>query len=292
MKYEINQRNHFTYGGPVKQSVNQFRLKPIDDSEQACLSFEKKIVPETICYGHQDYWGNHVETFYLWGFHDTLIIETTSLVEVHKKQISTPLPFDVERSRVFDSDQFKQDYAEFLATTNYTSIDPLKIAEATEEIWVQSANPYDFVTRLNTFIYETCTYVPGSTTVKTTAEEVLEKKEGVCQDYTHLMLALCRHRGIPARYVSGYIYCGENSAMRGDAATHAWVEVAMPDIGWLGFDPTNNVLALDQHIRLAVGRDYKDIVPVKGVYVGPSQRLDVKVSVKKIENQNTVESQK
>ncbi|HEX6922629.1 MAG TPA: transglutaminase family protein [Bacillales bacterium] len=292
MKYEINQKNHFTYGGPVKQSVNQFRLKPIDDLEQACVSFEKKIIPETTCYSHEDYWGNHVETFYLWEPHDTLTIETTSVVEVRKKAISKRLSFDAEMRRLLDSDQFKQNYAEFLSKTNYTSIEPLKIAEVTEDIWQQSVDPYDFVNRLNTYIYETFTYVPGSTTVKTTAEEVLEKKEGVCQDYTHLMLALCRHRGIPARYVSGYIYTGENSAMRGDAATHAWVEVAIPDIGWVGFDPTNNVLALDQHIRLAVGRDYKDIVPVKGVYVGPGQQLDVRVSVKKIENRDTVESQK
>ncbi|HET7577888.1 MAG TPA: transglutaminase family protein [Bacillales bacterium] len=282
MKYEIRQTNHFTYEGPVRQSINQFRLKPIEDAGQKVLSFERIIFPKTKCYAHQDYWGNHVETFYLWEAHDTLTIETNSVVEVCKKQVPSSFVFDESMLKAFESESFKQDYAEFLMVTDYTNIDAMKMTETTEDIWVKSPDPFQFVNRLNTYLFETLTYVPGSTTVTTTAEEVLQKKEGVCQDYTHLMLALCRHRGLPARYVSGYIYTGENSAMRGDAATHAWIEVAIPKIGWVGFDPTNNVLAHDQHIRLAVGRDYQDIVPVKGVYIGGQQNLDVKVGVKKL----------
>ncbi|HET7628619.1 MAG TPA: transglutaminase family protein [Bacillales bacterium] len=286
MKYEIRQTNHFTYEGSVSHSINQFRLKPIEDHEQKCLSFDVTIDPEATCYIHNDYWGNHVETFYIWESHDKLMIETHSVVEVCKKQIPPSPSFNEEMLQMFDSDAFKQEYAEFLVQTDYTTIDQAKIEAVTDKIWEQSKDPHDFVNRVNTYLYETFTYVPGATTVETKAEEVLNNEEGVCQDYTHVMLALCRHRGIPARYVSGYIYVDENSAMRGDAATHAWVEIALPNIGWVGFDPTNNVIAKDQHIRLAVGRDYQDIVPVKGIYIGGKQHLQVGVSVKKIDPPN------
>ncbi|HET7657505.1 MAG TPA: transglutaminase family protein [Bacillales bacterium] len=283
MKYQVIQTNHFTYEEPVKRNINQFRLKPFDDDHQRCLSFEKKIIPATSCHAYEDYWGNHVEIFYLWDPHDSLIIETTSVVEVYRKGKPDEIAFSFED---LERKGFNQSHAEFLAQTDYTRVNKEKMAEATEDLWVRSSDPFDFVGLLNGYLYENFKYIPGSTTVETTAEEVLEKMEGVCQDYTHLMLGLCRYRGIPSRYVSGYIYSGENSAIRGDAATHAWVEVAFPEIGWIGFDPTNNMLADDQHIKLAVGRDYKDIVPVKGVYIGGSQQLDVKVRVKRVNEED------
>ena len=108
-------------------------------------------------------------------------------------------------------------------------------------------------------------------------------KKGVCQDISHVMLGILRAKHIPARYVSGYLYVGENSALVGDAASHAWVEVMVPGIGWVGLDPTNNVEALENHIRVGVGRDYGDVSPVQGVYRGGSHKLDVKVSVSLID---------
>ncbi|WLD93133.1 transglutaminase family protein [Alkalihalobacillus sp. AL-G] len=283
MKYRITQHTHYSYEQPVSQSINQIRLKPIDDMKQECLCFQKEIKPDVPSYVHYDYWGNHVETFYAWEDHDQLLITTTSEVIIDPLTFVSSLSFSPQMLEAFCSAGFQQRYAEFLTKTYYTTLDDVACERLTSPLWDQAANPFEYVKLVNEYIYETFTYKPGSTTVQTTAAEILEKKEGVCQDYTNLMLALCRYRGIPARYVSGYLYIGENSAMRGDAATHAWVEVKMPSAGWIGFDPTNNVLAKDQHIRVAVGRDYADIVPLKGVYQGGVQHLDVKVSVSAIE---------
>ena len=134
------------------------------------------------------------------------------------------------------------------------------------------------------------TYQPGTTDIESSAQEFLEQKKGVCQDFSHLMLSMCRYRGISARYVSGYVNGGQDAALRGDAATHAWIEVAIPTLGWIGFDPTNNIYALNQHIRMAVGRDYGDIVPVKGVYwSGGKQDMTVKVSTSLVDDEETVD---
>ncbi|MGM7703041.1 transglutaminase family protein [Pseudalkalibacillus sp. Hm43] len=289
MKYRVTQHTHYTYEHPVSQSINQFRLKPIDDLKQECISFIKEITPDVPSYVHYDYWGNHVETFYAWEDHDELLLVTTSEVMIDPYAFKEAYTFSSQMNDALFSPGFRQQYAEFLMTTNYTTLPAEICEEVTAPLWNEAANPFDYVKMVNKYIYDTFTYEPGRTTVNTTAAEALEEKVGVCQDYTHLMLALCRYRGIPARYVSGYLYIGENSAMRGDAATHAWVEVKLPTAGWVGFDPTNNVLAKDQHIRIAVGRDYSDIVPLKGVYHGGVQKLEVKVSVHALEENALVE---
>ncbi|WP_257348128.1 transglutaminase family protein [Pseudalkalibacillus decolorationis] len=283
MKYKVTQNTHYRYEHSVSQSINQIRLKPIDDVKQECLSFKKEFSPDVPSYTYYDYWGNHVETFYAWEDHNELLLVTTSEVIIDPYAFINTLSFSPQMHDAFRSTSFQQQYAEFLMKTYYTTLDDEICEQLTVDFWNQSPNPFEYVKLVNKYIYDTFTYQPGSTTVQTTAAEALAKKEGVCQDYTNLMLALCRYRGIPARYVSGYLYVGENSAMRGDSATHAWVEVKMPTAGWIGFDPTNNVLAQDQHIRVAVGRDYADIVPLKGIYHGGIQHLDVKVSVHAIE---------
>ncbi len=287
MKYRVTQHTHYTYELPVSQSINQFRLKPTDDVKQECISFKKEITPNVPSYVHYDYWGNHVETFYAWEDHKELLLVTTSEVTIDPYAFKEAYSFSPQMKDALFSQGFKEQYAEFLMKTGYTTLPDEVCKKITEPLWKQCNDPFEFVKLVSKYIYDNFTYTPGSTTVNTTASEALKNKVGVCQDYTHLMLALCRSRGIPARYVSGYLYIGENSAMRGDAATHAWVEVKLPTAGWIGFDPTNNVLVKDQHIRIAVGRDYTDIVPLKGVYHGGLQKLDVKVSVHAIEENVT-----
>ena len=123
------------------------------------------------------------------------------------------------------------------------------------------------------------TYIKGVTTVETTLDEVWKLKAGVCQDFAHILTVMLRLVNIPARYVSGYI-CTSRSHMRGEGATHAWAEAYIPDYGWLGIDPTNNCIANENHVRLAVGRNFSDCSPVKGVYKGSSDHwLEVAVAV-------------
>jgi transglutaminase-like putative cysteine protease len=283
MKYEVTQTNTYEYELPVRQSINQFRLRPLHDVQQTLHDYRVCIQPDSKTYGHTDYWGNYVETFYLWGEHQDLEIETVSTVEVHPLRLDVTLPLTDNQRTELHSESFKQAYTEYMIETDYTTISKHVMEEETQELWANARDELDFAVKLNEHIYNTMEYVSGATNVETTAEKILTHRTGVCQDYTHLMLALCRHRGIPARYVSGYIYIGENSAYRGDAATHAWVEVKVPGLAWIGLDPTNNAIAREQHIRIAVGRDYRDISPLKGVYIGGAQTLNVSVGVKNLE---------
>ncbi|MDQ0482654.1 transglutaminase family protein [Guptibacillus hwajinpoensis] len=283
MKYEVTQTNTYQYDLPVRQSINQFRLKPLHDQQQTLHAYNVLINPASQTYGHTDYWGNYVETFYLWGEHQDLSIETVSTVETKPFEIDLSLPLTDEQRKELHSDAFKQAHTEFMIETDYTTISDGVMESETEGLWKEARDELDFAVKLNEHIYNTMEYVSGATDVETTAEKILTHRTGVCQDYTHLMLALCRYRGIPARYVSGYIYIGENSAYRGDAATHAWLEVKIPGLPWIGLDPTNNAIAAEQHIRIAVGRDYRDISPLKGVYIGGAHTLSVSVGVKNLE---------
>jgi transglutaminase-like putative cysteine protease len=129
------------------------------------------------------------------------------------------------------------------------------------------------------YIYENFKYLKGITNVETTVDELLQHRAGVCQDFAHLMLQVLRTLRIPSRYVSGYI-CPNKSGMRGEGATHAWVEAWLPRYGWVGIDPTNNVWVTNKHVKLAVGRHFKDCSPVKGTFKGTAtQKLSVHVSV-------------
>ncbi|HEY8929235.1 MAG TPA: transglutaminase family protein, partial [Mucilaginibacter sp.] len=139
--------------------------------------------------------------------------------------------------------------------------------------------PYHVALRFCQYVYDNFTYIKGVTSVETTLDEIWKLKAGVCQDFAHILMEMLRMVDIPARYVSGYI-CTSRNNMRGEGATHAWAEAYVPDYGWLGIDPTNNCIANETHVRLAVGRNFCDCSPVKGVYKGSSNhRLEVAVSV-------------
>jgi transglutaminase-like putative cysteine protease len=118
------------------------------------------------------------------------------------------------------------------------------------------------------WIYSEFSYEPGTTDAETHMEQSFSLRKGVCQDFAHVMLGMCRSLGIPARYASGYIYTGEKDDLVGAQASHAWCEVYLPETGWIGFDPTNAVLADQRYIKIAVGRDYGDVAPILGSYRG------------------------
>jgi transglutaminase-like putative cysteine protease len=274
MNYTIKQTTQYNYDGPVKHSINQCILKPLNDQEQQCLSYTFTVEPEAEVFDYIDYWGNTVETFYMKEPHHDLKITTQALVSVNRS-----FPNGQLQLYKTDSEVYQMKYAEYLRKTPFTDISDSDLDQITLNMWQDAADMLDYANKVNAYIYETYSYESGSTNVESTAQDMVRDKKGVCQDFTHLMLSMCRYRGVAARYVSGFVYCGQNSAMRGDAAMHAWVEVALPGIGWVGLDPTNKVYALNQHIRVAVGRDYKDIIPVKGVYMGGKQTMNVHASV-------------
>jgi transglutaminase-like putative cysteine protease len=155
------------------------------------------------------------------------------------------------------------------------------LSELTPIVKASAKQRYPLPNRLKftEYVYKNFEYIKGVTTVETTLDEIWQLKAGVCQDFAHILMVMLRLVGIPARYVSGYI-CPNRDGMRGEGATHAWAEAYLPGYGWLGLDPTNNCIANEMHIRLAVGRNFSDCSPVKGVYKGSaSMYWTVSVSV-------------
>ncbi len=279
MKFEIQHTNIFQYESEVDQSLNTIRLKPRSDERQRLLTYRITITPSSLTREHLDIWGNNVGTFYIPEQHQELEIQTTSIVSIQRAPFIHRIQYSPEMQTIFHSQLFYEHYLPYIKSTNFTFMTEVQLEDVYHAIG-HAENPVLFSLNLMQYIYSTFEYDPEATNVTTTANQAFIFKRGVCQDFTHVMLAVLRAKGIPARYVSGYLYGDENSALIGDIATHAWVEVMIPGIGWIGLDPTNNVEVLENHIILCIGRDYSDISPVEGVYTGGKHDLSVKVSVK------------
>lgn len=278
MKYQIEHTNTFHYENFVDQSMNHIRLKPRNDECQRVLSYRTEITPVSVTKEYTDLWGNHVETFFIPEKHEHLTVKTMSTVSIQKSPFIRMIRYSDEMREIFHSSLFQKHYLAFLNETPYTFMYKEQIAAITKTVGDPS-DPVQFSIDLMKYIHDTLFYNTATTDVSTKAYEAWPLQGGVCQDFAHIMIAVLRGNGIPARYASGYLYIGENSALIGDAATHAWVEVMVPGIGWVGLDPTNNVEALENHIRIGTGRDYADVSPLQGVYRGGGQELDVSVSV-------------
>ena len=282
MKYKIEHTNIFDYETMVDQSMNSIRLKPRTDECQRLLAYRTDITPVALTKEHVDIWGNIVESFFIADHHKHLEVKATSIVSIQRSPWIHRIDYSPEMHAIFHSELFKSHYLAYLSNTAYTYITPEQIQQVDSAIG-KVFNPVKYSIELMGYLYNRFSYDGTSTNVTTKAQESFDLKKGVCQDISHVMLGILRAKCIPARYVSGYLYVGENSALVGDAASHAWVEVMVPGIGWVGLDPTNNVEALENHIRVGVGRDYGDVSPVQGVYRGGSHKLEVKVSVSLIE---------
>ncbi len=282
LKYKIVHTNIFEYESMVDHSMNSIRLKPRTDECQRLLSYRTDITPVTLIKEHVDLWGNTVESFFIAEKHNHLEVRTTSVVSIQKSPWVHRIDYSPEMHAIFHSSLFKSHYLSYMSNTAYTYLTPEQLEKVDASLG-EMFNPVKYAIEVMGYLYNYFTYDGSETNVSTKAQESFDLKKGVCQDISHVMLGILRSKGIPSRYVSGYLYVGENSALVGDAASHAWVEVMVPGIGWVGLDPTNNVEALENHIRVGVGRDYGDVSPVQGVYRGGSHDLDVKVSVSLIE---------
>jgi len=173
------------------------------------------------------------------------------------------------------------DYWEMMLPSRFAKPTDLLEKLAAELEITRRGDPHDLLAELNTQLYERFDYVPNSTKVDSPIDDALRNRSGVCQDFAHIMIALVRQLKIPCRYVSGYLYHEDKSQDRSPAgATHAWVEAYLGDLGWVAFDPTNNLMGCDRHVRVAVGRDYADVPPTRGVHKGAAEsELSVLVTV-------------
>jgi transglutaminase-like putative cysteine protease len=276
-RFKIHHITKYTYEGPVRDSANQIILYPIKDEYQEVLKQELSITGEPPVEVYKDYYGNEVGSFSHADPHESLIID--SRVEVITKP--RPAPDDTtdlaSQWALLDQDRWKVPYIDFLQQEPFAYYS--QVLETVCPGSARSLTPLEAARQLRTYVFERFKYIKGITSVETTLDEVWELKAGVCQDFAHILLVFLRQILIPARYVSGYI-CPNSNGMRGEGATHAWIEAYIPFNGWVGLDPTNNCEAGDLHVRLAVGRNFSDCSPVKGTYKGTAgQQLEVGVSV-------------
>ena len=288
MIYSVRHTTTFRYEPPVRESVMEVRLHPRSDGDQRCLNFSLEIDPAANVLQYRDFIGNAVHHFDIAGAHTQLKITAKSEVEVHT--VPPPRHSDAGDWSDLDALVSSGDHWEMLLPSHYAHSTAL--LEALERDLLHDVTnsasgerrlrPFDLLTRFNQAIFGYFAYVPNSTHVDSPIDEAIEARKGVCQDFAHILLALARRQKIPARYVSGYMFHrDEKQKDRSlDGASHAWIEALVPGLGWTAFDPTNNLVGADRHIRVALGRDYADVPPTRGVYKGEAQsELSVSVSV-------------
>jgi transglutaminase-like putative cysteine protease len=282
--YAIQHITRFTYGSTVSESQMEVRMQPRTEAEQTCLEFELSIEPRSRAQSYRDFLGNWVHHFNVPRHHQGLTITARARVEVDPP-VALPETLDSAMWTEIDTWAARDDHWDFRHPSRFVAwTDPLvAYADALPAAHTRSMDPLSTVRTVMAAIHRDFEYAPKSTRVDSPIDEALGARKGVCQDFTHIMLAMLRRLGLPCRYVSGYIAprCAGNTRDLIASATHAWVEVLLPALGWVGFDPTNDAEAGIRHVRVAVGRDYADVPPTRGVFKGDSSStLGVSVEVK------------
>jgi transglutaminase-like putative cysteine protease len=269
--YSIRHLTRFRYSKPISESIMETRMHPRSDSNQHCLTFSLSVSPRCRVFSYRDHQGNNVQHFDIPGEHTQLVLIAESVVE---QQALPDLPgfLAPDAWRALDELIEAGDYWEMLLPSAFAVETPALLALASKLGATRRDDPLMLVHELNQRLFDYFEYVPRSTRVDSPIDDAIVSGKGVCQDFAHTMIALLRHVRIPARYVSGYLYRGREDHDRSTPdATHAWVDVLLPHLGWVGFDPTNNLIAHHRHIRTAVGRDYADVPPTHGIFRGKTE---------------------
>jgi transglutaminase-like putative cysteine protease len=280
MHLRVLHRTTFAYAGKASESFNEVRLRPAETDTQRCLDFRLRLTPGTTPRDYTDFYGNTVHYFEIIDPHPRLCIEAVSQVATVPMSARPPVPrvpvADLERSAE------REMLAEFYNSSHYVPLEVELWREAQDALAEGRSDVWNDVRRLGGHIHRCFAYRPHTTGVNTRATDVLKLRMGVCQDFAHVHLGLCRSMGIPARYVSGYFF-NNTRRPRETEASHAWIEAWVPGAGWAAFDPTHDRVADERYVKIAVGRDYADIRPVSGTYRGaPTRELRVDVAVREI----------
>jgi len=280
IQYVIRHTSRFAYSAPISESMMEVRMQPRGDERQRCLRFELTTQPRARVLAYQDSRGNVVHHFDIPSRHSRLWITADAVVDVAP---TTPLPENLPDATwdALDAVMASGEHWHALQSSYFARETPLLADLAVELRWQRDADPLTLMRRLTSQLFETFTYAQSETQVDSPIDDALRARGGVCQDLAHIMIALARRIGVPCRYVSGYLSTSSECQDRStEGATHAWAEAYLPPLGWVGFDPTNNVLAAERHIRAAIGRDYSDVPPTRGVFRGEAgSELAVLVTV-------------
>jgi transglutaminase-like putative cysteine protease len=284
MRYTIRHLTTFAYDAPIAESVMELRMRPATGESQRCLQFDVTAEPASRVFAYQDSRGNWVHHFDVPQRHDRLSITAQSQVELDPPA-SLPDAIDPLAWSEIDRQAAASEDWDFRQPSEFTPWSDALVAfvDSLGPLARREADPLTTVRQVMAAIHREFEYAPKSTRVDSPIDEALAARRGVCQDFSHIMLATLRHTGLACRYVSGYIApraLDEAGSRSASIATHAWVEVKLPDLGWLGVDPTNNSEAGLRHVRVGIGRDYADVPPTRGIFKGRAgSTLSVSVNI-------------
>jgi transglutaminase-like putative cysteine protease len=276
MILEIQHETRFEYSEPVMESVTELRMEPVSDADQSCRSFHIALNPPAPLFRYQNGFGNRVHHFNVLAAHAAVQILAASVVETH------PRPRHLAASQAV--------YPLSLEASNLEILDCLPLrgpVRATPRLGAlckslqprEGARLADVIPQVLDFIRGNFEYACDVTQASSPVDDILQQGKGVCQDFAHLMIAVLRSFGVPARYVSGYIHRPGK-----ESQSHAWCEAWLPDLGWLGVDPTNDQVVNDHYVKVAFGRDFTDVPPNKGVFRGvAAETIFVRVETRTLE---------
>lgn len=288
MHFHIEHTTEYLYSEPATEAFSELRLRPRDSLRQKVSRHFTRVHPSVLVETYTDYFGNYVETVSIPFRHHKLVVTSTCDVVTNPfHDAMSVLDLTISEARQLYTPHMRSLH-DFLRPSYFIPFNPA-LKKLAAELLPAKASFTSAIMKLNEYIFRNFKYQPGVTDAGTTVPEFLHKREGVCQDFAHLMISLCRNAGIPARYVSGYIETDpvpnsnlENAdlALIGATASHAWVEIYTPNNFWVGLDPTNNIMEGERHVQIGIGRDYHDVPPLKGIFKGAHQQsLSVQVRV-------------
>jgi transglutaminase-like putative cysteine protease len=256
-------------------------MQPRSEGPQALRSFQINTNPRAQLYAYTDHFGNAVYHFNVLREHEELRIEAQSVIELSRTP-ALPNAADALEWERYNSYNLTDDHFDLLEPSKFAFCSPALVRfMAEKDLENPRHDPLTALKTLNRSIHDAFAYEVGVTQVHSPIDHALEERRGVCQDFAHVMIAIARRWGIPARYVSGYLHHRPQAHDRSGAdATHAWMEAYLPSLGWIGFDPTNDILTDERHVRAAIGRDYGDVPPTRGTFKGIAEsELAIAVSV-------------
>ena len=268
-RYEIEHVTRYAYTSPVRDSVMSLCLRPQSDGTQRLLRLEVASDPRGPFTESRDPFGNATHLLTIHQEHDVLQITALSEVEL---SATPPLPAALAPGAWEEMWPWAESFSdwEFTHASSYARLSPALEAFARREgLEAPAGDPLSALSGLSGALHRIFRYVPGSTSAVSPIEHVLESSVGVCQDYAHVMITIARSWGVPSRYVSGYLHAADPPEQPTHAsAGHAWVECRLPGLGWVAFDPTNPGLPHERYVRVAIGRDYADVSPARGIFRG------------------------
>lgn len=293
MRLDIRYRTVFEYDEAVRESQNELRACPTSDERQQLIAYRVTTSPSARTLSYTDYWGTRVDHFGIREPHVRLEVLAEAAVETSSRPPISATP----TLAALDDPAFRDLHGEYLEPSPHCDWAGAIAAEARRIVEINAPDLVRTVLAMHGLVGSRLTYEPGSTDIGQPIEEIMAGGVGVCQDFAHLAVALCRSVGIPARYVSGYLFSrndatGEMAATGETAATgelvrvqtHAWFEAAVPGLGWLALDPTNRLEVGFQHVKIGHGRDYDDVPPLRGSYSGHgTPRVDAGVEIRRMD---------